>query len=70
MLVTNIDQSEILNIVHALQSNESKGVDDISPRIVKDVITATLDRLSSVFNKSLVYGQFTNKITIAKIVPV
>ena len=67
MLVTNTDQSEILNIVHAIKSSESKGVNDISPRIVKDVITAILDSLSSVFNKSFLLGQFPNKMKIAKI---
>ena len=65
MLVTNSDHNEILHIVQVLKSGESNGVDDISPSIVKEVITAILTTFSSVFNKSFLLGQFPNKIKIA-----
>ena len=35
VLVTNTDQNEILNIVHALKCIESKGVEDISQKFLK-----------------------------------
>ena len=70
MLITITDQNEIPNIVHALKCSESKRVDDILSRIIKDVITAIRDPLSSFFNKSFPSDQFPNKLNIAEIVPV
>ena len=60
MIVTNTDQKNV-NIIYALKSSESKGVHDISPRIVQDVDIAILVSLSAVFNKSFLLGQFQNK---------
>ena len=60
----------MLNIVHVLKYCESKGIDDISPIIVKDVITVILNLLSYVFITSFLLGQFRKQMKNFKVAQV
>ena len=70
MFVTNTDPGEIMNIVHKLKSNSSKGNDDIAPSIIKDIISEIALPLTHIFNKAVQNGQFPDKLKIARIVPI
>ena len=68
MFVTNTDPGKLLYIVHMLTSNSSKGNDDITPSIIKDIISEIALPLTYIFNKFLQNGQFPDKLKIARIV--
>ena len=59
MFVTNTDPGEILNIV---KSNSSKGNDDITSSIIKDIISQIALPLTYIFNKSFQNGQHPDKL--------
>ena len=63
------DTIEIQNITNHLKSSFSKGVDEVSPKIVKEVIEAIAQPLATVFNISLANRLFPDKLKIAKIIP-
>ena len=69
MFAINTDTIEIQNITNHLKTSSSKGVDGVSPKIVKEVIEAIAKPLATVFNISLEYGLFPDKLKIAKIIP-
>ena len=62
--------NEIQNITNHLKSSSNKGVDGVSPKIVKEVIKAIAQPLATVFNISLANGFFPEKLKIAKIIPI
>ena len=70
MTVYSTNENEIVNIVHDLKCKSSKGHDNISPHIVKNVIFEIAKPLSLVFNNSLLNGQFPDKMKIARVVPI
>ena len=70
MFITNTDTGEIMNIVYMLKSNSSKGNDDITPSIIKDIFSEIALPLTHIFNKSIQNGQFPDKLKIARIVPI
>ena len=69
MCAIHTDPVEIQNITNNLKSSSSKGVDGVSPKIVKEVIKAIAQPLATVFNISLGNGLFLDKLKIAKIIP-
>ena len=58
MCAIHTDPIEIQNITNHLKSSSSKGVDGVSPKIVKEVIEAIAQPLATVFNISLANGFF------------
>ena len=60
MRAIHTDPIEIQNITNHLKSSSSKGVDDVSPQIVKKVIEAIANHqpLPTVFTISLAHGLF------------
>ena len=59
-----------MNIVQFLKSSSSKGSDDLSPQILKEINSEISLPLTIIFNKSFANGQFPDKLKIAKIVPI
>ena len=53
MFVTNTNLSEVMSIVDMLKPNFNKGNDDITPNIVKDVISEIILPFTRVFSKAL-----------------
>ena len=70
MCAIHTDPIEIQNITNHLKSSSSKGVDGVSPKIVKEVIEAIAQPLATVFNISLANGHFPDKLKIVKIIPI
>ena len=62
MFVTNTDFREIMKIVYMIKFNFSKGNDDITSSIVKDIISEIALPLTHVFHKYLQNGQFSEKV--------
>ena len=50
MFVTNTDPGELMNIVHMLKSNSSKGNDDNTLGIIKDINSEIALPLTHIFN--------------------
>ena len=59
--------AEIENIALSFKNNKSPGLDEISPRVVKSVITHISNHLCYIFNLSLSEGIFQK---LAKVIPV
>ena len=53
MCAIHTNPIEIKNITNHLKSSSSKGVDGVSPKIVKEIIEAIAQPLATVFNISL-----------------
>ena len=53
-----------------LKSNSSKGNDDITPSIIKDIISEIALPFTYIFNKSVQNDKFPDKLKIARIVPI
>ena len=69
MFIEGTNENEIINIVIMLKSSFSKGNDDISSKIVQNVIMEIASPLSMVLNVSLATETFPDKLRIEKIVP-
>ena len=69
MFVTNTDPREIVNIVHMLKFNSSKGNDDITPSIIKDIICEIALPLTHIFNIFLQHDQFQDKLKLQELYP-
>ena len=59
---------EIVEIVSALKRNKSPRFDDISPLIIKTVISFIAEPLAAVINTSFSQGVFPHTLQIAKVV--
>ena len=70
MFITDTDHGEIMNIVHMLKSNSSKGNYYIIPSIINDIISEIALSFTHIFNKSVQNGQFPDNLKIARIVPI
>ena len=67
MCAIHTDSIEVQNITNYLKSSSSE--DGVSPKVVKVVIEALAQALSTVFNISLANYIFPNKLKIVKIIP-
>ena len=65
-----VDSREILDIVRNLKNKFSSGDDEISTSLIKYIITAILEPIVHIFNNSLKFGIFPDRLKIALIVPV
>jgi hypothetical protein len=70
MCVYPTTDCEIIDIVHNLKANKSAGHDELSPRVIKSVISSIAQPLSDIFNLSLSTGVFPDKLKIAKVSPI
>ena len=70
MSIKLVDSKEILNIVKNLKNKFSCGSDEISTSIIKYIITAIVQPIVYIFNNSLRFGIFPDKLKLALIVPV
>ena len=62
--------SEITNLIHNLPNKNSKGHDDISNSMLKQLHTSIVQPLVIIFNKSLTEGKFPDLMKLADIVPI
>ena len=59
----------IKSIINIFKSNKSPGYDSISPSVSMSIIKNIALPLCDVFNQSLLTGCFSNKLKIAKVIP-
>ena len=62
--------SEITNLIHSLPNKNSKGHDDISNNMLKQLHTSLIQPLVIIFNKSLTEGKFPDLMKLADVVPI
>ena len=66
-VINSTDANEVCNIINSLKLSTSKGIDGISSEIVNPVASCIAMYLTSIFNKSLDLGKFSDKLKIAQI---
>ena len=62
--------SEIISLVNNLTPKASSGFDNISVKLLKQIILQIVNPLSKIINKSLCEGIFPDLLKIARIIPV
>jgi len=62
--------AEIIDIVNNLSNSNSTGLDGFNTKILKNIINHIAEPLSCIFNSSLQYGIFPEKLKCAKITPI
>ena len=70
MCVDNPNINEISNIIASLKSGNINGNDGVSSALIKYLPAEIAIPLTSIFNKSITYGQFPKSLKIAKICPI
>jgi len=63
------DEFEVCEIIHKMKPTSSKGYDEISSTILKNIMISIAIPLSILINRSLNEGQFPDLLKIAKVVP-
>jgi len=64
------DMVEVCDIIQKMKPSNSKGCDQISSTILKNIMTTIAVPLSVLINRSLNEGQFPDLLKIAKVVPI
>ena len=67
---TNLTEQEFKDAYTSLKGNRSPGFDDINVNVVKCVYDEIKQPLMHVFNQSLKYGVFPEKMKIARVTPI
>ena len=70
LYLTPTSGSEITNLINSLPNKNSKGHDDISNNMLKQLHTSIAQPLTIIFNKSLSEGKFPDLMKLADIVPI
>ena len=70
LYLTPTTASEITNLIYNLPNKNSKGHDDISNNMLKQLHTSIVQPLVIIFNKSLTEGKFPDLMKLADIVPI
>lgn len=66
----SVNSDEILKIINKLKSKTSKGIDNISTNLLKEIKHEILQPLTLIINQSLSTGVFPDLLKIAKITPI
>jgi len=61
---------EIIDIVKAMKSGDSAGIDEISMNLIKSVIECIAEPLSAIINLCLTSGIYPDQLKIAKVCPI
>ena len=61
---------EIVSIANNLKNKNSVGVDNISTKLLKQIINPIAHPLSRIINQSFIMGMFPNKLKIARVIPI
>ena len=70
LYLTPTSTSELTNLINSLPNKNSKGHDDISNNMLKQLHTSITQPLTIVFNRSLSEGKFPDLMKLAGIVPI
>ena len=64
-----VSVDELLKICTSLNPSKAYGIDNISPRVVKESIFYFVEPLCNIFNKSISTGVFPESLKEAKVIP-
>ena len=64
------DENEICTIAKSFKNNKAPGLDEYSPKIIKNVISYISEPLCHIFNQSMLEGIFPDELKKAKVTPV
>ena len=64
-----ISTETTIKIVNSMENKLTEGVDSMSNKLIKSIISSIADPLTTVINKSLKEGIFPDEMKIAKIIP-
>lgn len=67
---TPTDNIEVYDIISKLKPSNSKGYDEISATLLKNIRESVATPLSMLINRSLNEGQFPDPLKVAKVIPV
>jgi hypothetical protein len=70
MTIFDTDRNEIVKATHSLKALSSKGHDDISPVVIKNIIGGLSTPLCSTFYLSFQMGHLPDQLKIARVVPI
>ena len=65
-----LTDDELKNAFLTLKTKTSPGFDEINPDVVKHISDAIFSPIKSIFNSSLITGNFPNKLKIARVSPI
>lgn len=68
--VSPTDEMEVMNVVAKFKTKNSSGYDNISAKVLKDIVGAIAKPITTLINRSLVEGTFPKALKHAKIIPV
>ena len=63
------DVDEVIELCREIEPLKSSGIDELSSKICKDAFLALPDKLTHIFNCSLIQGIFPDEWKVAKVVP-
>ena len=64
-----VTPDEVLKVVNNCKPKTSKGVDGISMKLFKNILSTIINPITTLINQSLTTGIFPEKLKIAKIMP-
>ena len=69
LFLTPTTPIEVINTAMSIKSKASTGIDGISNKLVKHIITFIAEPLAHIFNQSFLTGSFPDLYKIAKVIP-
>ncbi len=70
MTFETVTEESVLKIVQGLKNKHSTGFDDISNKLLKEIMPEVLKPLTHVINMAIEKKEFPNELKIAKVVPI
>jgi len=70
MFCEPVSSEKLFKLINNLKNSKSTGFDNISPKLIKQVMHAVIDPLVYLYNLSFETGIVPGKLKIAKVVPV
>ena len=64
-----VGKESIIKIVNSMENKLTEGVDGMSNKLIKSLISSIADPLTTVINKSITEGIFPDEMKLAKIIP-
>ena len=69
-IFANITNQKVYEILNQLKSKNSSGIDNISTKLVKEIMPFIIDPVVHVFNLSLRSGYIPDSYKCAKVIPI
>ena len=70
MFCNPVDANEVEKIILGFKNNRSAGIDNIGPKILKEVCLEIANPLTHIFNLSFSTGVVPDSLKLAKVIPI